>query len=639
MTRRLVLLLSGLLAAGAACAKDEVVWSAAVEPATARPGEVVSLVLTATIQDGWHVYAAATDAEGPVATSFRPDSGPLEPLGGLRESEPIPHFDEGFQVNVLWQAGRPEFRQPFRVPAGAAPGSLEVGGTVRWQACTERSCLPPAQAKLTAELQVEAGPVRDEYREPPPETAPRWRALSAPLAAPAPPAPAGDAPAVTVSSFADKARAQGLGAFLLVAFLAGLAALLTPCVFPMIPITVSFFTKQAGGHGSKRVGLASAYGLGIIVMYTGLGLILAATSGGGGAQRVAANPWVNLFFVALFVVFAASLFGYFELQLPSGLVNFANRRGSTGGYFGAMFMGLTLTLAAFTCTVQFVGGVLVWAANGERLWPILGMLAFSTAFALPFFLLALFPQYLATLPKSGGWLESTKVVLGFVELGAAAKFLSNADLVWGWRLLSRELVLAIWAICSLCCVLYLWGKLVVGHAPLGERLTRGRAGWALALAALTLYFIWGLTGAKLGGTVEALMPPPDWSRDPAASQAAETWHADYDEALAAARASGRNLFVDFTGVTCTNCRWMEQNIFTRPEIAERLSRFELARLFTDKGARGAAYQKMQEERFGTASLPYYAILTPSGETVATFDGLTRDAAEFAAFLDQGLSGS
>lgn len=608
---------------------EKVTWSATAVPDTARPGEVVTLHLTADIAGGWHVYAAALNVDGPIPVSFTPDNSAAEPLGGLREDEPSVHQDEGFGIQVLWQAGQPVFRQPFRLPAGAAD-EVTLGGTIGWQACNDTSCLPPDEQTISVTVAVEPGEPRPEYAEPEPETAAGWQALIA-----AAPAPAAGEPPAMQGSFADQARARGLVAFLLVAFLAGLAALLTPCVFPMIPITVSFFTKQAGDESRKRVGLASAYGLGIILMYTGLGLILAATQGGGGAQRLAASPLMNLFFAALFVFFAASLFGYFELQLPSGLVNFASRRGSAGGYLGALFMGLTLTLAAFTCTVQFVGGVLVWAANGEWLWPILGMLSFSTAFALPFFLLALFPQYLASLPKSGGWLEATKVTLGFIELGAAAKFLSNADLVLGWKLLSRELVLALWAICAAGTVAYLWGKLTIGHSEPPARLGRGRAWWGAMFLALTLYFLWGLTGARLGGTVEALMPPPEWSRDPAADRRVEAWHEDYQEALAAARASGRNLFIDFTGVTCTNCRWMEQNIFTQPAVSEAMSRYELARLFTDVGELGKAYQQMQEERYGTASLPFYAIITPDEETIATFDGLTRNADEFVAFLNAG----
>ncbi len=614
----LVRLALALLAVSPLWAQAPVTWSATAEPSPAHPGEVVTLNLTATIAAPYHIYAAAQREGGMVATSFAAASG-LEALGGLREDQPDQHFDEGFQVMVLSHQGTVTFRQPLRVAADAAAGELEVGGAVEWQACTETSCLPPDSFAVSVPLTIAAGPVREEFREPPAETP--WTTT----AGPDPPGNGGSA--------ADQARAHGLWAFLLVAFLAGFAALLTPCVFPMVPITVSFFTKQAGENSRQRVGLATAYGTGIVVMYTALGLILAVTLGASGAQRLAASPVMNLLFAGLFVFFALSLFGMFELSLPSGLVNFTSRQGNVGGYLGALFMGLTLTLAAFTCTVQFVGGVLVWASNGEFLWPILGMLAFSSAFALPFVLLALFPQYLASLPRSGGWLESTKIVLGWIEVGAAFKFLSNADLVWQWRVLTRELVLAVWAGCAVLIVLFLAGVLNQGHGPAPERIGRGRQWTGLMFAVLAGYFGWGLTGAKLDATTEALLPPPNYGRG--AQQGDARWIEDLDAALASAREQRRNVFIDFTGVTCTNCRWMEQNVFPDPRIRERLDRLVRARLYTDTGPRAQDYRKLQIDRYQTASLPFYAIVDPAGETIATFDGLTRKIDEFAAFLDRG----
>lgn len=616
-----------ILLAGSAWGQEpKAVWTATVEPPVVRPGEVLNLVMTGRVAAGWHIYAAAQPDVGPVPTSFRLTTPGFEALGGLREPPPAEHYDEGFQTAVLTHEGEVVLRQPVRVPLGARPGPVELAGSLRFQACTQTSCLRAEDVPIEATVRIEAGPIRPEHRDPPAETAI------------APTRPPQAEPEALQGSAADAARARGLFAFLVVAFLAGFAALLTPCVFPMVPITVSFFTKQAGDNARRRIGLAGAYGGGIVVMYTGLGLLLAATLGATSANRIAANPVVNLLFAALFVFFALTLFGVYELQLPSGLVNAFNRRGDAGGYIGAVFMGLTLTLAAFTCTVQFVGGVLVWAANGEWLWPILGMLAFSSAFALPFFLLALFPQYLSSLPRSGGWLENTKVVLGLVEMGAAFKFLSNADLVLGTRLLSRESVLALWAVCALLAALYLWGLVKIGHGPLPERLGAGRrrAGWLFL--ALTLWLLWGLSGARIGGLIEALLPPPEWTRDPARQAAGEVhWITDYDDALATAKATGRNVFLDFTGVTCTNCRWMEQNVFTRPEIRERLAKLVTTRLYTDTGPDAARYQQMQTERYHTASLPFYAIVRPDGETIATFDGLTRDAAEFAAFLDRGTA--
>ncbi|MBI5831767.1 MAG: thioredoxin family protein [Armatimonadetes bacterium] len=606
--------------------KSPVSWTATLEPTPARPGEVVVLRLEATIGAPWHIYG--TDkVEGPVATSFAlAAASPLTTDGGLLQSEPKRKHDEAFGVEVTYHEGTVTLRQPLRLPRSARPGDLTVAGTVRFQACTDKSCLPPAKAPISVPLKVEAGAVRAEYAKPP--VAPKTVAPPAPTRKPA--------AATSTEGTADVARRAGLLRFLLVAFLAGLAALLTPCVFPMIPITVSFFTKQAGDNPRKRVSLALFYGAGIMVMYTGLGLVMAATMGATGAQRVAANPFVNLFFAALFIFFSISLFGYFELQLPSGLVNRSSRMGSAGGYLGALFMGLTLTLAAFTCTVQFVGGVLVWAANGEWVWPILGMVSFSTAFAAPFVLLALFPQYLASMPRSGGWLHHTKVVLAFIEVGAALKFISNADLVWQWKVLSRELVLGSWsALCFLTAV-YLWGRLRIADGDCPDRVSRGRRTLAGVFALLCVYLAWGLTGARLQSTAEALLPPAGYGRG---AQAAETaWTTDYDVGLAKARESGQVALVDYTGVTCTNCRWMEQNMFPKPAVAQRLAKMTLIRLYTDQGDRAEQYRDMQVANYKTISLPFYAVVAPDGTTLATFDGMTRDEAAFVAFLDKGLAG-
>ncbi len=610
-----------LLVVPLAAAPDPVKVTATVEPATAHPGEVAVLQMTAAIAAGYHLYGTRLPAEGPVPTRFAPAPG-LAALGDLREPTPLSKFDEGFNVPVTIHEGTVAFRQPFRVPTGAKPGPLVLAGELKYQACTNRSCLRPARQPVKATVTVAAGPVRAAYRDPPADSPP---ASAGPVAAAPPPV----APAASV---ADRARAQGLPTFLLVAFLAGLAALLTPCVFPMVPITVSYFTKQAGDNPRRRVALAVSYGLGIMVTYTTLGLVLAATLGAGGAQRLAANPWLNLFIAALFGFFALSLFGAFELRLPSGVVNFADRRSELGGYLGALFMGLTLTLAAFTCTVQFVGGVLVWAANGQWLWPILGMLAFSLAFALPFVLLALFPQYLAALPRSGGWLETTKVVLGWIELGAAVKFISNADLVWRWLVFTRELVLALWAVCALLSALYLAGWLPMGHASPAARPSRRRWLAVGAFGLLSLWFLWGLTGAKLTALVESLLPPSDYRRGAAAGGG--EWLEDLDAALQQAAATRRLVFVDFTGVTCTNCRWMEQNLFPRAAVAARLARLVRVRLYTDTGPLQQQYRDLQVQRFQTAALPFYAILRADGTAVATFDGLTRDEAAFVAFLDQ-----
>lgn len=633
--RRLTTIFVGWLVAGLVWASptEPVAWTASLAPDPVRPGEVATLVLRGQFDPGWHIYGV-TPVEGPTPTGFRlAEESALTAAGSLVEPAPQLKHDEAFDVTVTYHEGAVELRQGLRVPADAAPGELAVQGELRYQPCTDRSCLPPMKYAVDLPLTVEAGAARTAYEAEPepavPAVVPPDTTSSPEQIAGESGAPAGDAGTPGV---ADQARSAGLLSFLLVAYLAGFAALLTPCVFPMIPITVSFFTKQAGDNPSRRVSLAVFYGLGIVLMYTGLGLLLAGVMGATGTQRIASNPWVNLGFAALFIFFAFSLFGYFELALPQGLVNRSSTMGSAGGYIGAAFMGLTLTLAAFTCNVQFVGGILVWAANGEWIWPILGMLSFSLAFASPFVLLALFPQYLASMPKSGGWLHDTKVVLAFVELGAAFKFISNADLSWQWMIFSRELVLAIWAICALGTAIYLFGRLSIAGtpAPLEVSVGKKRLGWFFV--ALFVWLSWGMSGAKLETNVESLLPPSEYRRG---VQQGGGWIEDLDEGLAAASARGTLALLDFTGVTCTNCRWMEQNLFIRPEIARRMSNFALVKLYTDRGERADEYRELQIERFNTVSLPFYVLMEPNGRVVATFDGMTRNEAEFAAFLDQG----
>jgi len=440
---------------------------------------------------------------------------------------------------------------------------------------------------------------------------------------------------------------QSLIAFVGLAMGMGALSLLTPCVFPMIPITVSYFTNHAAKSRGEAMRNALIYSLGIILTFTALGLALALIFGAGGVNQLAANAWVNLLITAIFIGFALSLFGAYFIQIPPGLLEklhiVTGRKESS--YFGTMLMGLTFTLTSFTCTAPFVGTLLVMASQGNWRWPLLGMLAFSTVFAVPFFVFALAPQLLSQLPKSGGWLNSVKVVMGFLEIAAAMKFLSNADMIWGWGIFTRQVVLAVWVAIGVLTVLYLLGKFRMSHDAPVENVSAVRTICAIVFLSISVWISTGLLGHSLGEIESFLPPPPEGTTSTTMAETSQSRRADgelnwilndYNTALAQAKAQNKPIFIDFTGYTCTNCRWMEANIFPRPEVRSRLAKFIRVRLYTDGD--GEVYEKqqqMEKDRFGTVALPLYAIMSPADSAIATFPGLTRKSDEFTSFLSKG----
>lgn len=436
-----------------------------------------------------------------------------------------------------------------------------------------------------------------------------------------------------------------LGSFLWFAMAMGALSLLTPCVFPMVPITVSYFSNHGSGTRRGAVVHALIYGIGIILTFSALGLALALIFGAGGVNQLAANPWVNLLITAIFFAFAFSLFGAYFLQVPAGLMNRIDSltRSQEGSrVVGALLMGGTFTLTSFTCTAPFVGTLLVMAAHGNWRWPLMGMLAYSTVFALPFFVLALAPQLVSQLPRAGGWMNSVKVIMGFLEIAAAMKFLSNADLVWRWGIFTREVVLAVWIACGIAVVLYIFGIFRFEHDSKVEHVGALRLATAVSFLAITIALVPGLFGKRLG-ELDSFLPPE--SAELALSGTAQVssgelkWILnDYEAARDQAAREQKLVFIDFTGYTCTNCRWMEANMFPRPEVKAELEKFVTVRLYTDgEGEIYARQQKMQQQQFGTVALPLYAIVRPDGTPVATFPGLTRKPADFVGFLQNSRS--
>ena len=588
-----------------------------------RAGEVVNIIVKAEMDAEWKIYALRDQGEGPIATRVVVTGEIIEASGLVWEDEPVEKYDDGFLTTTRTHQGGAIFKAPILVKSDLSPGKYNLSVNVLFQVCNASLCYPPKEEVLTITVTVEGGTVRDDRT---------------------------DMILVTevFDDFGninlDAAIDEGFFSFVILAFSMGLLALLTPCVFPMIPITVSFFTHQGETGEGKPITNAIIYTLGIIATFSILGFILALTLGASGANQLAANPWVNIFIAALFIYFALSLFGMYEIELPSGLRQYSLKQEGRGGVMGTLFMAVTFTLTSFTCTVQFVGLLLVAASQGQWFWPMIGMVVFSAAFALPFFFLALFPQYLAKMPKSGSWLNSVKVVMGFLELAAAFKFISNTDLVWGWGFFSHNTVLAVWAVLMLLTGIYLLGKIQLPHdSPLAS-ISVPRLMLSTAFLTFGLYLTSGLFGQKIHGLIYSYLPPIVESESGAvrtngASMAAEfNWYRNLDEGLSEARATGKSVFIDFTGYTCTNCRWMEANTFTKTEVKNRFGEMILVQLYTDGGPNHRENQQYEIDRFGTAALPFYVILSPNDDIITTFPGMTRSLDDFLDFLDKGLAG-
>ena len=602
--------------------QSPVTLSAKIE-SNARAGEVVKVVITAEMDSEWKIYALRDQGEGPIATRVTVLGDIIKDSGLVEEDEPIKKYDDGFLTETKTHQGGAVFIAPILLKKDLSPGDYNLEAVILFQVCNESLCYPPKEEFLSVPITIESGEPREERSE-----------------------------IVLVSDVFDKsgninleaAIDQGFFSFVLLAISMGFLALLTPCVFPMIPITVSFFTQQGESGQGKPLKNAIIYTLGIIATFSILGFILALTLGASGANQLASNPWVNLFIAGLFIYFALSLFGMYEIEVPAKLRQLSLKQEGRGGVVGTLFMAVTFTLTSFTCTVQFVGLLLVAASQGQWFWPMIGMIVFSAAFAFPFFFLALFPQYLAKMPKSGGWLNAVKVVMGFLELAAAFKFLSNTDLVWGWGFFSHNAVLAIWAVLMLLVGFYLLGKIQLPHDSPLVSVSVPRLMISVAFLTFGLYLTSGLFGQRIHGIIYAYLPPVVESNTGAVSTNGNSmaeqfkWFRDLDNGLMKAKETGKPVFIDFTGYTCTNCRWMEANIFTRREVKDRFNEMILVQLYTDGGPNHRENQEYEIERFGTAALPFYVIISPYDEIITTFPGMTRDLDNFLDFLDEGLAG-
>lgn len=635
-----------------AAAEDPAVTvRASVEPGRLGVGERGLLRVDVQVPEGWHLWSM-DPGPGPQALRLE-----LQPQAGLELAEgwfgPAPELkhDAGFKRDLArYEAPGARFERPVRALA-ESPTSLLVRG----QICTEQQCL---QQKLVVPVSVEVLAAAQNAPVPAPSGAPLAVAASnvtppegaAPVSAPA-------AQPGSVEAELAAAKQRGFWSFVALAFLFGLGALATPCVFPAIPLTVSFFSKYSGESVGRGARLALVYALTMVAAFTFLGVMLSIVFGVTGVQRFAAHPIFNLVLAAVLAFFSLNLLGLFEIQAPQFLLGAANRLESNIGdaargsgarrglsdYVAVGVAAITSTTVFFTCTVAFVGLVLVAAASGEWFWPTVGMLAFSSAFALPFFLLAMFPQAAKRLQgKAGGWLTATRVTLGFLELAAATKFLSNADLVWAWGLVTRQAVLAIWVPLFFLCGLFLLGKLRLGH----ESTARPDGGTgvlqmlaAVAMFALALHLGVGLFQNKpFGGWLDGWLPPVQAATGgesgPSPSLA---WTHSLVDGRERARRDGKLVFVNYTGYTCTNCRYMEGGVFPDPRVRPLLEQLVLVELYTDGGKPEHDHNRDdQVARFGTAALPLYSVEDASGRVIASFPSSTNDVDEFRRFLEDAM---
>ena len=614
-----LLALAALGTAGANAAQDPVQWTLAPDGASSvAPGGSVLLRLTATLEPGWHLYSPTTPAGGPISTTLALAFSPAIAAVRIYEPKPERRFDPNFQLDTETYTKEAVFLVAVELAKDAPSGALQLTAQVRYQACNDRECLPPKRKAASASITVDPEAATVAVAIPP-----SFQALSQ-TGEPAPPLPV-QAPSSTSST-------PLTPSFLLVAFAFGLAAIFTPCVFPMIPITVSFFLKQQSGKRSQSLTHAIVYSAGIVVLFTILGLAAKAIAGPIGVVRLGASPWVNGFIALVFIVFGLSLLGAFELTLPSGLLTKADSASRRGGYMGTLLMGLTFSLTAFACVGPFVGPLLVASVQGNALQPVLGMIAFSSGLAAPFFVLAVFPSFLQRLPRSGGWMMRVKVVFGFVILAAALKYLSVIDQQFHLGLLTRERFLAAWVILFALPGLYLLGLLRLEGIEKDEPLGVGRTLVAALFLIFALSLVPGMFGAHLG-ELDAWIPAPTFTGGPAAAAEPAWITNDNKQALERARAMNKLVLVNFTGYACTNCHWMRANMFPRPEIRPLLDDFVLLELYTDgTDAASTANQDMESRRFGTVAIPFYAILSSGGDAIATFPGLTRNPGEFATFL-------
>lgn len=660
--------------------QNPVKWTYSVEN---NGKEEATLVIKASIDKGWHLYSQFIGEGGPVPTSFRFDKSSNYTLVGkvneIPKAKPI--FDEIFGMQVAWFESSATFKQKIKVSTGK---DFKLNGALEFMVCDDKQCLPPDEVEFSFDIK---GVVNTSTI-----TATETKTIDT-ATAPVTSVENIDTTTKTVDTSAteetvltelseEKKEADSIWFIFIQGFLFGFVALLMPCIFPMIPLTVSFFTKQSK---TRAIGIRNAllYGLSIVVIYVGLGLGITVLLGASALNELSSDAVFNLIFFAVLVVFAASFFGAFEITLPSSWSTKADQKADKGGLVGIFFMAVVLAIASFSCTGPLIGTLLVDAANkGEYMGPFMGMLGFSLSLALPFTLFAIFPSWLNSMPKSGGWLNSVKVVLGFVELAFALKFLSNADMAYHWGILDREVFIVLWVVIFALLGMYLLGKLKFNHDSDVKHVSVTRLFLAILSLSFAVYLVPGLWGAPLKA-VSGFLPHQGtqdfdlYSSQFAASSGegnsttthvankkyADRLHAplgidaffDYDEGMAYAKQVGKPVFLDFTGHSCTNCRKMENAVWPDAEVLNRLKNdFVVISLYVDDRTELPEDQKyvskytgkkvktlgnrnvdLQVSKFNSNAQPLYVVTDADGNPLNKPYGYNEDIAAYIKFLDEG----
>jgi len=675
---------------------DPVSWKFGTEKINDKEAVVT---LTATMQPGWHVYSQFIEEGGPIPTSFKFDeSADFSLVGSVTESpKAISAFDPNFKMQIAWHKGQVKFSQKIAL----RQPKVTVSGVLEFMTCNDTNCLPPEEIPFS--INIDASKAFAEAK-----------AVQAP--APAAAQPVDNAPAEQVASPAENVPADSnlnpgipatdtldqtsdidsadplppvqadaassdrtLWGIFIAGLIGGFAAFLMPCIYPMVPLTTSYFTKQ-GGSRKKGIWNAIIYGISIIVIYVALGMVITLIFGASALNEAASSAWFNLAFFAIIIIFAISFLGAFEITLPSRFVNKIDQKSDRGGLVGIFFMAFTLSLVSFSCTGPIIGFLLVEAVStGALLGPAMGMLGFSVALAIPFILFALFPAFLKEMPRSGGWLNTVKVSLGFLELALAFKFLSNVDLAYHWGILDREVFLAIWIVIFAVFGLYLLGKIKLSPSDDVQIIGLPRLFFAMLILGFTVYMVPGMWGAPLKG-ISAWLPHQSTqdfdlnklsyttaaeSVDQPHRKYAGLFHAphgldafyDYEEGLAYAKKVNKPVLIDFTGWSCVNCRKMEASVWPDPEVLRRLKdEYVLISLYVDDKTEleesekyvsefsgkkinriGQKWSDMQASVYGTNSQPYYVIVDGDGKSLVPPQAYNLNIDNYIQFLDSGIA--
>ncbi len=650
------------------------------------------IVFTAIIAEPWHVYAIKLAKEGPIPTTFTFEKNEsLELSGELKElTKPIVKYDPGFRFDVGLYAKKASFSQLVSNLTDK-PVTLKV--SIEFQCCNDETCLPPFVQEFQILIPAGSAPIISKPAEVSKTIMETVKTGSEVEKAPEVIiSEVDDLPAVSTelevdanknveqNTIPEPKKKQSMLLFLVIAFLAGLAAIVTPCVFPMIPMTISFFLR-----GSENRGLAIlkglVFGFSMIFVYTGIGVLVSLTGMNADIGNMLSTHWIpNTIFFLLFMVFAASFLGMFELVLPSGLVNSADKNADKGGIGGAFFMGVTTVLVSFSCTGPIVGSLLISATGGEVLKPVLGMFFFSLAFALPFTLLAIFPSMMKNLPKSGGWLNSVKVVLGFMVLAFGMKFLSSMDQSYHLGIFTREVYLAIWFVISILLGMYLLGKIKFAHDSDMPYISVPRLLLALVSFVFAVYLFTGILGADLRN-ISALIPPKSASsfsfgnnsKQPEISKNQNTYcgpgkydelftlplglkgYFSYEDGMKCAKTKGKPVFLEFTGHFCSNCKQMENQVWPDASVLDLLkSEFVIISLYTDDKTKlnendwltskegkilktiGDINKNFEIENYSTLATPWYVLLDEDGKILVSPRGKDLNIESFSKYLKSGI---